>query len=95
MNSIIMFIFEHYQCSNLDAISKHVHKPVLLEMDLLLEDTKTGIWPQQFTKTFTHKIFFIIIIFLCLLRYGRNVSMLNMISESCLLESVWFSCKAE
>lgn len=64
MNSIIMLIFEHYQCSNLDAISKHVHKPVLLEMDLLLEDTKTGIWPQQFTKTFTHKIFFLLLLLL-------------------------------
>lgn len=46
MNSIITRSYlDIIKCSDLDAISKHVHKPVLLEMDLLLEDTKTGICP--------------------------------------------------
>lgn len=43
-----MLISELIQCSNLDAISKCIHNSVLLEMDLLLENTKMGICPQQF-----------------------------------------------
>lgn len=62
MGCMIMLISELIQYSNLGAISKRIHKPVLSEVDLLLENTKMGICPQQFAGSSWSFLFYPVIV---------------------------------